>query len=131
MICPKVLIIDDAESMRNAVVATLTPAGYEVVTASDGIRGIAALKETRDLSLVIIDLNMPGVSGFGVLDWMRKDGSPHLPPAVFMTTEVSESTLSQARQAGAIGWLVKPCRPEQLVAVVSRIVAKRSERHGS
>ncbi|MDF3070991.1 MAG: response regulator [Polyangiaceae bacterium] len=127
----KVLIIDDAETMRRAVTDALSPAGFTVVSAPDGFRGIAALKEMRDLSLVIIDLNMPGMSGFGVLDWMRKDGSAHLPPAVFMTTEVSEATLSQAKKAGAVGWLVKPCRAEQLVAVVSRVVAKRSERHGS
>lgn len=131
MSAPKVLIIDDAEAMRRAVVDALTPAGFTVVSAADGFRGIAAMKETRDLSLVIIDLNMPGMSGFGVLDWMRKDASKHLPPAVFMTTEVSEATLSQAKKAGAVGWLVKPCRPEQLVAVVSRVVAKRSERYGS
>lgn len=127
----KVLIIDDAETMRRAVTDALSPAGFTVVSAPDGFRGIAALKEMRDLSLVIIDLNMPGMSGFGVMDWMRKDGSAHLPPAVFMTTEVSEATLSQAKKAGAVGWLVKPCRAEQLVAVVSRVVAKRSERHGS
>jgi two-component system, chemotaxis family, chemotaxis protein CheY len=131
MSSPKILIIDDAETMRRAVTDALTPAGFTVVTAQDGFRGIAALKETRDLALVIIDLNMPGMSGFGVLDWMRKDGSAHLPPAVFMTTEVSEATLSQAKKAGAVGWLVKPCRPEQLVAVVSRVVAKRIERHGT
>jgi two-component system, chemotaxis family, chemotaxis protein CheY len=126
MSTPKVLIIDDAETMRNAVADALTPAGFTVVSAPDGIRGIAAMREMRDLSLVIIDLNMPGMSGFGVLDWMRKDGSKHLPPAVFMTTEVSEATLSQAKKAGAVGWLVKPCRPEQLVSVVTRVVAKRS-----
>lgn len=127
----KVLIIDDAAAMRGAVIDALTPAGFSVVHAHDGIHGIAMLKEMRDLCLVIIDLNMPGMSGFGVLDWMRKDGSPHLPPAVFMTTEVSESTLSQAKKAGAVGWLVKPCRPEQLVAVANRVVAKRSVRHGT
>ena len=122
----KVLIIDDAESMRRSVVDALTPAGFAVVTASDGFRGIAMLKETLDLCLVIIDLNMPGLSGFGVLEWMRKDASPHLPPAVFMTTEISPSALEQAKNAGAVGWLVKPCRPEQLVAVANRILAKRS-----
>jgi two-component system, chemotaxis family, chemotaxis protein CheY len=126
----KVLIIDDAETMRRAVVDALEPAGFSVLTAADGFRGIAMLKETRDLCLVIIDLNMPGLSGFGVLDWMRKDASPHLPPAVFMTTEISSAALEQAKSAGAVGWLVKPCRPEQLVAVAKRILAKRSE-HGS
>lgn len=126
MIPPKVLIIDDAETMRRSVIDALTPAGFSVLTASDGFRGIATLKETRDLCLVIIDLNMPGMSGFGVLEWMRKDASPHLPPAVFMTTEISESALEQAKSAGAVGWLIKPCRPEQLVAVAKRILAKRN-----
>jgi two-component system, chemotaxis family, chemotaxis protein CheY len=126
----KVLIIDDAEAMRRSVADALTPAGFTVISASDGFRGIVTLKETHDLCLVIIDLNMPGMSGFGVLDWMRKDASKHLPPAVFMTTEVSESVLAQARKAGAVGWLIKPCRAEQLVAVANRIVAK-SERHGN
>lgn len=126
----RVLVIDDAESMRRSVVDALTPAGFEVLTARDGFHGIAALREFRDLCLVIIDLNMPGMSGFGVLDWMRKDGSPHLPPAVFMTTELSESALGQAKSAGAVGWVIKPCRAEQLVAVVNRILAKRSPSHG-
>lgn len=126
MSAPKILIIDDSETMRRSVVDALEPEGFAVLTASDGFRGIATLKETRDLSLVIVDLNMPGLSGFGVLDWMRKDASPHLPPAVFMTTEVSAPTLEQAKKAGAVGWLVKPCRPDQLLAVAKRILAKQN-----
>jgi two-component system, chemotaxis family, chemotaxis protein CheY len=126
----KVLIIDDAETVRRMVVEALEPAGFSVLTASDGFRGIATLKDTHDLCLVIIDLNMPGMSGFGVLDWMRKDRSPHLPPAVFMTTEVSSATLEQAKNAGAIGWLIKPCSTEQLIAVAKRAVARKSERGG-
>jgi two-component system chemotaxis response regulator CheY len=122
---PKILIIDDSEAMRRLVIDTLEAEGFSVLAATDGFRGIATLKETRDLGLVIVDLNMPGLSGFGVLDWMRKDGSPHLPPAVFMTTELSAPSLEQAKKAGAVGWLVKPCRPEQLVGVVQRILAKQ------
>ncbi len=90
------------------------------MTASDGFRGIATLKEVQDICLVFIDLNMPGLSGLGVLDWMRKDGSPHLPPALFMTTEINGVALEHAKSAGAIGWLVKPCQPEQLVAAAKR-----------
>jgi two-component system chemotaxis response regulator CheY len=128
---PRVLIIDDSETMRRSVVDTLEPHGYAVSTAPDAIRGIAALKEARDLRLVIIDLNMPGISGFGVLEWMRKDGSPHLPPAVFMTTEVNNAVLEQAKKAGAVGWLVKPCKPEQLLTVVERVLKRRSDQRGS
>jgi two-component system chemotaxis response regulator CheY len=127
----KVLIIDDAETVRRTVVDALEPAGFTVIQASDGIRGIAALRETPDLCLVIIDLNMPGMSGFGVLDWMRKDGSAHLPPAVFMTTEVGSAVLEQAKNAGAIGWLIKPCSSDQLVAAAKRAVARRAEKYGS
>jgi two-component system chemotaxis response regulator CheY len=126
----KVLIIDDAETVRSTVIAALEPAGFSVVTASDGIRGIAVLRETRDLDLVIIDLNMPGISGLGVLDWMRKDASPHLPPAVFMTTEIEPNLLEQAKRAGALGWLVKPCSRQQLVSVTTRIINQQRERHG-
>jgi two-component system chemotaxis response regulator CheY len=125
MTLPKVLVIDDAETIRRSVVDALEPAGFSVVTASDGFRGIARLKETHDLCLVIIDLNMPGLSGLGVLDWMRKDASPHLPPALFMTTEINTAALEHAKSAGAIGWLVKPCQPEQLVAVAKRVLSKR------
>jgi two-component system chemotaxis response regulator CheY len=127
----KVLIIDDAEAIRRSVVAALEPAGFSVITACDGPRGIALLQETSDLCLVLIDLNMPGMSGLGVLDWMRKSGSSRLPPAVFMTTEVSASLLEQAKSAGAAGWLVKPCTPEQLVAVAQRMAAKRSTDDGT
>jgi two-component system chemotaxis response regulator CheY len=123
----KVLIIDDAEAVRNAVMAALEPAGFSVLTANDGFQGISALKETRDLCLVIVDLNMPGMNGFGVLDWMRKDGSAHLPPAVFMTTEVNAAAVEQAKSAGAVGWLVKPCRPEQLVAVARRAAERQKK----
>jgi two-component system chemotaxis response regulator CheY len=127
---PKVLIIDDSEAIRRAVTEALTPAGFEVLTAADGFRGIAAMKETLDLCLVIIDLNMPGMSGFGVLEWMRKEALPHLPPAVFMTTEVSTQVVEQAKNAGALGWLVKPARPEQLVAVARRVLEKRKASGG-
>jgi two-component system chemotaxis response regulator CheY len=122
----KVLIIDDAETVRRSVAEALEPAGYTVLTATDGFRGIGLLKETRDLCLVIIDLNMPGMSGFGVLEWMRKDASPHLPPALFMTTEINPTLLDHAKSSGAAGWLVKPCKPEQLLAVVRRLSAKQA-----
>ena len=62
---------------------------------------------------------------------MRKSGSSHLPSAVFMTTEINSSLLEQAKNAGAVGWLVKPCTPEQLVAVARRMAAKRSTEDGT
>lgn len=126
----KVLVVDDSETMRRHVVASLEPAGFEVATAFDGLSGIALLKTSLDLCLVILDLNMPGMSGLGVLDWMRADGSLHLPPAVIMTTEATPKDMERAKLGGARGWLIKPVAASRLVAVAKRLAENKEPRSG-
>jgi len=126
---PWIAVVDDEEPVRRAVTRLLRSEDLAARAFGSGADFLAALRHSWPYC-VVLDLNMPGMSGFGVLDWMRKDRSPHLPPAVFMTTELSEAALAQAKKAGAVGWVIKPCRGEQLVTVVSRILAKRGEADG-
>jgi len=121
----KVLIVDDSETVRRHVADSLETEGFQVLTACDGPSGIAALKTNTDLSLVILDINMPGMSGLGVLEWMREDGSPFLPPAVIMTTEFSPKDIERAKRGGAFGWLIKPVVSSHLVAIVKKTAVKR------
>jgi two-component system, chemotaxis family, chemotaxis protein CheY len=121
----KVLVVDDSETVRRHVVQSLESADFEVLTACDGPSGIALLKINHDLCLVILDLNMPGMGGLSVLDWMRAEGSPHLPPAVIMTTETTPRDMDRAKRGGAWGWLIKPVTSSHLVAVAKRVVENR------
>lgn len=116
----RILIIDDAATVRTQVAQTLEPEGFEVVAAADGIHGIEALKTERDLALVILDVNMPGVTGLGVLEWVSKEYPGKPPPIVMMTTEVTPSLIEKAKRSGARGWVVKPFKPEHLVALARR-----------
>ncbi|HKQ69911.1 MAG TPA: response regulator [Polyangiaceae bacterium] len=120
----KILIVDDSATIRRSVIQTLEPAGFEVLTACDGLSGIAKLQSTPDLSLVILDLNMPGLTGIGVLERLR-DEKHQSPPIVMMTTEVAPSQIERAKQAGALAWVVKPFKPDQLVAMAKKLTTPR------
>jgi two-component system chemotaxis response regulator CheY len=116
----KVMIVDDSRTERQQVVAVLVPAGFEVVEAQDGIDALDRMKKTPDLSLILCDLNMPRMNGLEFLGAARESGT--LPvPVVMLTTEGRTDLIEKAKRAGARGWLVKPFKPDQLVAVARKL----------
>jgi two-component system chemotaxis response regulator CheY len=117
----KVLIVDDSPTVRQQVVAALTPAGFEVLDAQDGAEGIAQLRAHPDLALIFCDVNMPGMSGLEMLDVAGKDVPANVPPIIMLTSEGRADLIARAKQSGAKGWLIKPVKPEQLVAVARKI----------
>jgi two-component system chemotaxis response regulator CheY len=107
--------------MRQAVSFALLAAGYEVIEASDGADAVAKLAEPVDM--VITDLNMPRMDGIDLIRHIRtKSARKHI-PILMLTTESHSAKKEAAKAAGATCWMVKPFRPEQLVAVVSRVLA--------
>jgi two-component system, chemotaxis family, chemotaxis protein CheY len=116
----KVMIVDDSRTVRQQVVAVLVPAGFEVIEAQDGIDALDRMKKTPDLSLILCDLNMPRMNGLEFLGAARESGA--LPaPVVMLTTEGRTDLIEKAKRAGARGWLVKPFKPDQLVAVARKL----------
>lgn len=117
----KILTVDDSHSMRALLKMTLSGSGYEVVQAEDGIAALDWL-ETNEVDLIITDINMPRLDGFGFIERLRGEQRRHVDrPILVLTTESSEEKKSRARQAGATGWIVKPFDPEKLVAAVRRV----------
>jgi two-component system chemotaxis response regulator CheY len=116
----KVLIIDDSSTVRQQVGILLTEAGYEVLQAVDGIDGLAQIRANGELELVFCDVHMPNMSGIDMLKQLAKD-AVKLPPIVMLTTEGNPSSITQAKEAGARGWIVKPVKPETLIATVRKI----------
>jgi two-component system, chemotaxis family, chemotaxis protein CheY len=117
----KVMIVDDSRTVRQQVAAALGPAGFEVIEAQDGIEALERLKSVPGLALIICDVNMPRMNGLEMLGAVREPGAPPVPPIVMLTTEGKTDLIEKAKRSGAKGWLVKPFKPDQLVAVARKL----------
>jgi two-component system chemotaxis response regulator CheY len=117
-----VLTVDDSRTMRDMLKLSLTEAGFRVVQAEDGLHGLEVLKgETPDV--IITDINMPRMDGFGFIEAVRLDADRRAIPILVLTTESDAEKKNRARQAGATGWIVKPFNPVKLVDAVRRVAA--------
>jgi two-component system chemotaxis response regulator CheY len=115
-----ILAVDDSASVRQMVSFTLKTAGYPVVEANNGEDALNKLPQT--LGLVITDLNMPSLDGIGLIRRLRANAGSKYVPIVVLTTESEPAKKQEARAAGATAWIVKPFRPEQLLAVVRKVI---------
>lgn len=115
-----ILTVDDSSTVRQMVTFTLTSAGYNVVEARDGQDALTKL--TQPLGMVLTDLNMPTLDGVGLIKRLRAHPAFKYVPIVVLTTESDTAKKQEARLAGATAWIVKPFRPEQLLAVVQKVL---------
>lgn len=115
-----ILTVDDSATARQMVSFTLKSGGYDVVEATDGQDALGKLD--RPLALVVTDLNMPKLDGIGLIKHLRGHPGFKYVPIVVLTTESEAVKKQEARVAGATAWIVKPFRPEQLVAVVQKVL---------
>ena len=123
MSAPRILIVDDEEIVRESLSGWLEKDGYEVSTAPDGPSGLEKLR-TGGWSILLVDLKMPGMDGLQVLEEAKR-----LQPdisAVIMTAYATVDTAVTAMKIGAYDYLVKPFDPEELSALVQRIVSQRA-----
>jgi two-component system, chemotaxis family, chemotaxis protein CheY len=116
----KILVIDDSETIRQQVKQALATTGYEIIEAVDGIDGLEKLRAVIDLDLALCDVNMPRMNGLDMIAEVQRSGSKI--PILMLTTEGQPSLIRRAREAGAKGWIVKPFKPELLVAAVTKLI---------
>jgi two-component system chemotaxis response regulator CheY len=118
-----VMIVDDSQMVRKQVARTLVAAGFTVIEAQDGTDALARLSQADPRpSLIILDVNMPNMGGIEFLRSLRGRGVDFIiPPVVMLTTEGEPRLMQEAKGLGAKGWIVKPFRPEMLVAAVQKL----------
>jgi len=117
-----VLTVDDSRTMREMLMLALSNAGYCVVQAEDGMHGLEVLKDARP-DVIITDINMPRMDGFGFIEGVRGDDLHRAVPILVLTTESDATKKDRARRAGATGWIVKPFDPIKLVEAIRRVAA--------
>jgi two-component system chemotaxis response regulator CheY len=115
-----ILSVDDSATIRQMVAFTLRTAGYDVIEAKDGKDALRNVE--RPLAMVITDLNMPTMDGISLIRELRSHPKTKYVPIVVLTTESEPAKKQEARSAGATAWIVKPFRPEQLTAVVQKVL---------
>lgn len=116
-----IMTVDDSASVRQMVAFTLKGAGYQVLEAGDGRDALNKLNGAG-VQMVITDLNMPNMNGLELIKALRAKPECKFMPIVFLTTESQADKKTEAKAAGATGWIVKPFKPEQLLAVVKKVL---------
>ena len=118
-----ILTVDDSRTMRDMLHMALTDAGFRVLQAVDGVHGLEMLETDDTPDVIITDINMPRLDGFGFIEGVRQDARHRATPILVLTTESDSAKKNRAREAGATGWIVKPFNPEKLVEAVRRVAA--------
>jgi len=116
----RILIIEDDKRIAAALEIRLNAAGYEVVTASDGLKGLTSAIETRP-DLIISDIWLPNAVGFLVAERLKNVGCGGT-PIIFITASKKRDLWKLAQEAGAAAFFEKPYNPEKLLKEISRIL---------
>ena len=117
----RVLVVDDEADIRKSVRLILTKAGFDVVEAEDGEKGIAAIKADGNALLVdaiICDLYMPKVNGMEAIAYFRSQ-FPSV-PVIVLTGKPDTSNAAAMFRQGVMDYLIKPVEPEKLVSTVHK-----------
>ena len=117
----KILIVDDSESIREVVSATLTNVGYEVTSAIDGVDALSYVNG-EPIDLIITDLNMPNKDGIQLIREIRAQDAYKFTPILLLTTESQADKKKEAKLAGATGWIVKPFVQEKLLSTIKKVI---------
>ncbi|MBC7858351.1 MAG: response regulator [Burkholderiaceae bacterium] len=115
-----IMIVDDSASMRQVVGIALKGAGYDVLEGRDGKDALGKLTGQK-VHLIISDVNMPNMDGISFVKEVKQLAAYKFTPIIMLTTESDESKKREGQAAGARAWVVKPFKPEQLLAAVQKL----------
>jgi len=118
----KILIIEDEEIILNLLQKKLEKEGYEVYVARDGKEGVAKTKEVVP-DLILLDIVMPKMDGFGVMEEKNKDKKLKLIPVIVVSNSGQPVELDRAKKLGAKDWLIKTeFDPREVIKKVKKII---------
>ncbi len=115
----KILVIEDQAMIRENIIEILELAGFEAIGAEDGQAGLTLARQYRP-DLILCDILMPVLDGFGVLEGLRSDPELAATPLIFLSAGTNEEGIRQGMALGANDYLTKPFVPADMVGVVRR-----------
>jgi len=119
-VAKKILAVDDEKHIVRLVQVNLERAGYEVVTANDGKEALEKVNEENP-DLVVLDVMMPYMDGFEVLQNLRRNSATRDIPVIMLTAKAQDADVFKGWQSGVDCYLTKPFNPMELLSFVKRI----------
>jgi two-component system chemotaxis response regulator CheY len=116
-----ILVVDDSGTVRQQVSMALKQAGFTIVEAADGLEALAAIESNRAIDMVVCDVNMPNLNGLEMVEKVKSNPEHKALPILMLTTEGQPSMIRRAKEAGAVGWIVKPFDANQLVQTAKHL----------
>jgi twitching motility two-component system response regulator PilH len=117
----KIMVVDDSPTERFFIADLLAKRGYVVVTAESGVEALAKIRVERP-SLVVMDVVMPGASGFQVVRTLTRDPETQSIPVILCTSKSTETDRIWGLRQGARDYVTKPVDAEELLAKIADLV---------
>jgi DNA-binding response OmpR family regulator len=121
----KILAVDDEPELTELMHFHLVRAGHEVVTAANGWEAIASVRQSRP-DIILLDLMLPDLDGFGVCEILRRDPVTATIPIVIISAWASPDSQNLGLELGALDYITKPFSPHELVERVNRLMQARA-----
>jgi len=109
----KVMIVDDSVVLAKIAASSLQKAGHEVIMASDGQQALDMIAQNRP-DVIFLDAEMPVMDGWETCDSLKSNENTKNIPVLMCTGDNSEEYIEKAKQMGAVGYIVKPYKPEEM-----------------
>jgi two-component system chemotaxis response regulator CheY len=120
-----VLIVEDSKAIRSMIRVSLEEAGgFYVVEAGNGFEALKTLP-SRTFDLIITDINMPDINGLELIGYVKSNPTYQEIPLLIVSTEKSEEDKKRGITLGAAGYVVKPFRKEELMAMIAKVLEKK------
>lgn len=119
----RVLVVEDSAVIRRLIEVCLRPANVEIVMREDGPAGLNAAR-TENPDLLVLDIGLPEMDGWQVLDELRKDPAMHKLPVLVLTAHAEEESRRRADEGGADAFVTKPFQPNDFRQEVLRLLYK-------
>ena len=120
---PKVLVVDDEPNVLRSLVQYLTIEEFEVETASNGPEALEKV-DSFNPELILLDVMMPGMDGFEVLDKVKEKPGHTNTPVIMLTAKDQSSDVLKGYQSGATSYLVKPFNLDELVETINQTLER-------
>ena len=126
----RVLLVDDGTDITELLSYNFRAAGYEVLTASDGMLAVSTAQRWLP-EAIVLDVNLPGLDGFAVCEMLRLLPSTRAIPILMLTAWASNNSRQVGEQLGANDYFTKPFSPRDVVARVGELVKTNAPSHAS